>query len=180
MEVEWKIRLTVFFPGCSSCCWTKSKHKCYRKKKKETGQDLKWTRMVGNLDQPRWGTFIISLSQTGEVSNVFLGAFHILAILLFIVKWIFLAVWRRLGWEQAKWEDQQLCSFGVNGSPRPTFPSSTSPICQGAVFFLSFLRLSSFVQLLEERACLLRNYPPLQTQPPRLRFPEVSQKKKSY
>ena len=35
MEVEWKIRLTVFFPGCSSCCWTKSKHKCYRKKKRD-------------------------------------------------------------------------------------------------------------------------------------------------
>ena len=46
--------------------------------------------------------------------------------------------------------------------------------------FLSFLRLSSFVQLLEERACLLRNYPPLQTQPPRLRVLEVSLKKKSY
>ena len=46
--------------------------------------------------------------------------------------------------------------------------------------FLSFLRLSSFVKLLEERACLLRNYPPLQTQPPRLRVPEVSREKKSY
>ena len=43
--------------------------------------------------------------------------------------------------------------------------------------FSLFLRLSSFVQLLEEWACLLRNYPPLQTQPPRLRFLKVSREK---
>ena len=96
---------------------------------------------------PEWSA-TCTTSPGGEPSyqltnrqDKFLGAFHILAILLIYVKWIFFAVWRRLGWEQAKWEDQQLCSFGVNGSPRPTFPSSTSPICQGAVFFLSFFAI---------------------------------------